>query len=150
MLNVVFLEKDLGIYEVLGNICITIVCFPGCDVMNFEINLIFLIKSFFSMTKKSRQKFYYLENEMSFWGEIKSIFHHFQRDFNYRNLPQTWGCVFNLSASFDFWYLLNQVIRHQEIINYKHWAVTLIIYRKIPIFAWNVGGGGNFMYILRN
>ena len=29
------------------------------------------------MTKMSRQKFKYLENEKSFWGEIKNIFHHF-------------------------------------------------------------------------
>ena len=41
----------------------------------FEINLIFLIKPFCSMTKKSRQKFKYLENEKSFWCEIKSVFH---------------------------------------------------------------------------
>ena len=30
--------------------CIAIVCFPGCDVINFEINLIFLINLFFYMT----------------------------------------------------------------------------------------------------
>ena len=30
------------------------------------------------MTKKSRQKLKYLENEKSFRGEIKSIFHHFK------------------------------------------------------------------------
>ena len=29
------------------------------------------------MTKKSRQKFKYVENEKSFWDEIKSIFQHF-------------------------------------------------------------------------
>ena len=29
------------------------------------------------MTKKPRQKFKYLENEKSIWGEMKSIFHHF-------------------------------------------------------------------------
>ena len=63
--------------EILGNMCIAIVCFPGCDVMNFEIILIFLIKPFFYMTKKSRLKFKYLENEKSFKGEIKSIFHYF-------------------------------------------------------------------------
>ena len=34
--------------------------------MNFEIDLVFLIKPFFCMTKKSRQKFKYLENEKSF------------------------------------------------------------------------------------
>ena len=31
------------------------------------------------MTKKSRQKLKYLDNEKRFFGEIKSIFHHFQR-----------------------------------------------------------------------
>ena len=64
--------------EILGNImCFAIVFLPGCDVINFEIKLIMLIKLFLYMTKKSRQKIKYLENEKSFWGEIKSIFHHF-------------------------------------------------------------------------
>ena len=39
---------------------------PGCDVMNFEISPIFLMKLFFYMTKKLKQKFKYLENEKSF------------------------------------------------------------------------------------
>ena len=43
-----------------------IVYFPGWDVINFEINLIFLIKVFSYETKKSKQKFKYLENEKSF------------------------------------------------------------------------------------
>ena len=30
--------------EIFGEICISIVCFSSCDVMNFEINLIFLLK----------------------------------------------------------------------------------------------------------
>ena len=30
------------------------------------------------MTEKSGQKFKYLENEKSFWGEIKGIYHHFK------------------------------------------------------------------------
>ena len=34
--------------------------------MNFDINRIFLIKPFFYVTKKSRQKFKDLENEKSF------------------------------------------------------------------------------------
>ena len=63
--------------EILCNMCVAIVCFPGCDVINFEINLIFLIKLFWCMTKKSRQKLKYLEKEKSFWGEIKIIFDHF-------------------------------------------------------------------------
>ena len=37
---------------ILGNVCITIACKPGCDVMNFEVNLIFLIKPFFLHEEK--------------------------------------------------------------------------------------------------
>ena len=33
--------------EILGNMCIVIVCFPGSDVINFEVNLIILIMPFF-------------------------------------------------------------------------------------------------------
>ena len=43
--------------EILGNMCIAIVCFPLCDVTDFEINLIFLIKPFFYMSKMLRQVF---------------------------------------------------------------------------------------------
>ena len=34
------------ILEILDNMCIAIVCEPGYDVINFEINLIFLVTSF--------------------------------------------------------------------------------------------------------
>ena len=47
------------------------------EVMNFETNLFFLIKPFFYMNKKWRQKFKYLENKKGFEDEIRSIFHHF-------------------------------------------------------------------------
>ena len=52
--------------KILVNLCIASVCESGCDVINFEINLIFLIKPFFYMKKKSRQKFKHLENKKSF------------------------------------------------------------------------------------
>ena len=52
--------------NILDNMCIAVVCFPGCEVINFEINLIFLIKPFFYMAKKPREKFKYLENKKSF------------------------------------------------------------------------------------
>ena len=52
--------------EILGNMCIAIVCEQGCDVKNFRINLIFLIKPFLYMNRKSRQELKYLENEKSF------------------------------------------------------------------------------------
>ena len=33
-------------FTLLGNMCIAIVCKPGCDIMNFEVNHIFPIKWF--------------------------------------------------------------------------------------------------------
>ena len=60
------LSSSLFLFEILGNMCIKIVCYPGCDEMDFETNLIFLIKPFFYITKKSWQKLKYLENEKSF------------------------------------------------------------------------------------
>ena len=53
--------------------CVAIVCKPGYDVINFELNLTFLVKSFLYMTKKSRHKFKYLEKRKRFQGEIKKI-----------------------------------------------------------------------------
>ena len=52
--------------HILGNMGIAIACFPGCDDLNFEINVIFLIKPFLYKTKKSRQAFEYLANEKNF------------------------------------------------------------------------------------
>ena len=42
--------------ETLGNMCISIVCFPGRNVTNFGIGLIFLIKPFPYMTEKVKTK----------------------------------------------------------------------------------------------
>ena len=76
--------------KILDNICNAIVCCPGCDVINFEISLIFLIKQFFYLAKNLRQKFKYLENEKSFQGETKSTFYHFWRSFSCKKLSQAW------------------------------------------------------------
>ena len=42
--------------ELLSKMCIGIVCFSLSDIINFKINLIFLIKPFLYMNKKSNQK----------------------------------------------------------------------------------------------
>ena len=34
--------------EIIDNMCIVIICQPACDVTNFEINLVLVIKPFFS------------------------------------------------------------------------------------------------------
>ena len=53
---------------------IAIICFPGCDVVSSEINLVFLIKPFFYMTIKSEKKFKYLENKRAFKAKYKVFF----------------------------------------------------------------------------
>ena len=70
-----FINRSSLIYEILGNMYIAVVCFPRCDVTNFDINPAFLIKPFLYMSKKLRQKLKYLEKELLRWN--KSIFHHF-------------------------------------------------------------------------
>ena len=52
--------------DILGKMCIAIVCYPGCDVVGFEMKRAFLIKPFFYVKKTLRQKMKYLENEKSF------------------------------------------------------------------------------------
>ena len=42
--------------DILANMCIAIVCLPGCDVTDFEISLIFLIEPFFLHNQKVRTK----------------------------------------------------------------------------------------------
>ena len=69
-----FLARLSLLLEILVNMCVAIVCLPGWDVNNFEVDLTFPTKSFFYMAKTSRQKFKYLENEKSFKGERKSFF----------------------------------------------------------------------------
>ena len=42
--------------DILINMCIAIACFPGCNVRNFEIKLIFPIKPFFLHDQKVKTK----------------------------------------------------------------------------------------------
>ena len=52
-------------FEILGNMCNAIVCFPDCDAIDFEINLT-SNQAMFLHDQKSRQKLKYLENKKSF------------------------------------------------------------------------------------
>ena len=42
--------------EILSNMCIAFICYPGCDVMDLEINLFFLIEPFFLHDQKVMTK----------------------------------------------------------------------------------------------
>ena len=52
--------------EILGNLSVIIIFCPACDVINIEINHSFLVKSFFYITKMSKQRYKYLKNQKSF------------------------------------------------------------------------------------
>ena len=52
--------------EILGNMCIRIVCKLGCDVITFKVDLNFLIKPFFLHDQKLVKKLKYLENAKIF------------------------------------------------------------------------------------
>ena len=58
--------SDCLYFLIFWAICLLQFSFPGCDIINFENNLIFVIKSFLYKTKKSRQKFKHFENKESF------------------------------------------------------------------------------------
>ena len=56
--------------KILVNMCIAIVCVPDCDIINFEINLIFLVKLYFTWPKSQVCMFslipvlIFIENEL--------------------------------------------------------------------------------------
>ena len=51
-----FIDWLLLLLEMLGDLCIVIICCPVFDVTSFEINHSFLFKPFFYRTKKLGQK----------------------------------------------------------------------------------------------
>ena len=65
-----FIVWLLLLLKILDFMLIAIVSFPGCDVINFEMNFIFLTKPFFpTWLKKSEQKFKYLQNQKILWNK---------------------------------------------------------------------------------
>ena len=57
--------------EILDNMCIVLICFLAFDVKNVEINLNFVIKPFFYITKKVRTKIktFYERKELLRWNK---------------------------------------------------------------------------------
>ena len=50
-----FIASLALLLKLLVKMCIAIVYYPGCGVMKFEINLIFLIKLFFYVAKSEHK-----------------------------------------------------------------------------------------------
>lgn len=47
-----------------------------------------------------------LDNKKSFKGEVKNVFHRFQRTLSCQKLPQAWECAFNFSISSYFFIIV--------------------------------------------
>ena len=58
------------LHEILDNMCVVLVSWPGCDVMNFEITLMFLIKPFFLYSQKVKTK----RTKRAFNMKLKTFF----------------------------------------------------------------------------
>ena len=72
------------------------------------------------MTKKSRQKFKYLENDKSFYGEIKSVFHLFKRAFRCQKLSQTLEWAYKRVTWIYGWKPLT--VSHHLAMRRGHWS----------------------------
>ena len=114
---------------ILGNMCIANVCFPGRDVIIFEINFILLIKLFYYMTKKSRQKFKYLQKERWKKRGEKKLFHIFKRFSFAKNSPRPESAPFRISFKesccnetnfFLFSFLFKPYLHLQVFLHFLH------------------------------
>ena len=91
----VCLKKNIHLHSsllcvIFGNMCIVIVYCPGCDVINFEINLICIIKLFFLHGQDVKTKIWisWKWKELIKWN--KSHFHQFQKLFIETNKTNFW------------------------------------------------------------
>ena len=60
--------------ETLSNICIVFLCFPRCNVKNFETDLIFLMKPFSTQPKSQDKKLNILRTKRTFKVRKKNFF----------------------------------------------------------------------------
>ena len=79
-----FIVWLLSLRDVLGNMWVVIVSEPGSDVINFEINLIFLINSVFLHDQKVKTKIYitWEQKENLRWN--KKHFSSFLKSFHWK------------------------------------------------------------------
>ena len=80
-------------FEILANRSIIIICFPDCDVINFEINLSFFLKKI-DRTQSSEQKELLRLN--------KKHFPSFLNGFHFPEIvAQTWDLAFMFQTKFE-------------------------------------------------
>ena len=96
------------------------------------------------MPKKWRQKLKYPENKKSFWGEIKSVFHHFKETFSDKKLSETLEYTFNeaYATQSEHWPLkkLNRNAQYamRSLLWNKLLGINLLVIKTstVPHFPW--------------
>ena len=58
--------------ETLENMCISVLCFPGCDVINFKSNLIFLIRLLFPKSQNKNSNIFRTITGFKKWTNVTS------------------------------------------------------------------------------
>ena len=104
--------------EIFGNMCFAIVCFPGCNFINFEVKLIFLFKPFFCVTEKSRQKFIIiLRTKRDFkvhWKAFLIIFEGISAARNYLR-PESAPLICQIGISF-LYFNFRTILSHRVLL----------------------------------
>ena len=128
--------------EILGNVCIAIICYPFCDVINFEVKLSFFYQAVFLNDQKVRAKASWklkyeilniLRTKRGFHKKKKAFFIIF-KEFSLRqkkNLSGKWESDFRFA-------LLNLVIQYWIIIRVS----CLKVFWKIRVYkrSWELPG----------
>ena len=87
------------VFEILGNVCITIVCSPGCDVINFENNRV----RFATKQKSQEKKLNILRTKRVFKVKQKAFFIIFKGLSVAKNCLRPEGAPLKVSGIFYHW-----------------------------------------------
>ena len=119
--------------EILGNICIAMVCFLGNDVKRFEINLNLLIRRFSTWPESQYKNSSNLKTKIT--SKVKKTTH-FIIFKGCQSLSQTWGCVFK---EFIFFFIWDITQKYHDKFVYIFVAVTVVInvISTIGFFSWS-------------
>ena len=120
-------------------ICVLQFCFPGCHIINLEINLIFLIRSFFCMTKTWCLKIKYLEDKRAFKVKDKTFFITFKGLSFAKNCLRPWIWLFICCKTKFFLYKTkkNFFWKNMFCTKYTLFAEKKILYGK-KVLYWKI------------
>ena len=104
-------------------ICVLQFCFPGCHIINLEINLIFLIRSFFCMTKTWCLKIKYLEDKRAFKVKDKTFFITFKGLSFAKNCLRPWIWLFICCKTKFFLYKTKKNFFLKKYVLYKIYII---------------------------